>query len=144
MDVLTQEKFDSIIKNTVIDTNNVLIIWKDNKKLTTYQDKVSLVRGNLAKYFKHYFGWQVYKRHVQKYDILPVIDDFQLLRISISIGAFSANNQYINGLKESLDKLNILEIIEKYKEPSLIEDNNNTLELESLVNYESITNIKFN
>ena len=141
--ILTDEKFESIIKNTVIDTNRVLKLWQENKKLITYEDKISLVRGNLAKYFKHYFGWQIYKRHLQKYDILPVIDNYLLLKISISLGAFDGRNPHILGLKKALETLNILEISEKYKEPSFIEEIPNTTDLKSLVNYELITNIKF-
>lgn len=138
---ITKEKFEDIVKNTVIDCNKSLDNWKINKDLTKYNDAKSLLRSNLAKYVKYYFGYQVYNRYIRKFEILPVISYHTLYDIEIILGVYDTENVYIKGLIDAIESVDITNFIYSKEQNKKIEPE--TIDLESLVNYELITNIKF-
>lgn len=138
--LINDEKYEYIILNTILDVNRVLKNWKLNKKVVTYEDKISLFRSWLARHFKHKFNYQIYLKYISKESILPIIDNYQLVNINMII---KYPNIHTTKLEQILNKTNFIDIDNSVNMIDKIKKLNNDTEIVSLVNYNKLLNIKF-
>jgi len=136
-----------IIENTIKECNRVLSNWKENNKPIGYDEKISLFRSYLARFFKHKFGYGAYNRYIRIYHPLVTINNYMVINIDFNIGLSSRDmNVYLNSLNNYVQKMDILKFselhdlrpvtyVEKGPEPPF--------NVSGLINYKSLNNIKF-
>ena len=137
---INDEKYEYIILNTILDVNRVLENWKLNKKVVTYEDKISLFKSWFARHFKHKFNYQTYLKYISKESILPIIDNYQLININMTI---KYPNIHTTKLEQILNKTNFIDINNSVNIIDKIKKLNNDTEIVSLVDYNKLLNIKF-
>ena len=137
---INDEKYEYIILNTILDVNRVLKNWKLNEKVVTYEDKISLFRSWLSRHFKHKFNYQTYLEYISKESILPIIDNYQLVNINMTI---KYPNIHTTKLEQILNKTNFIDIDNSVNMTDEIKKLNNDTEIVSLVDYNKLLNIKF-
>jgi len=140
------DKYKFIIENTVLECNRVLNNWKLNKKNISYDEKLSLFRTYLAKFFKLKFSWITYNDNIRKYYPLVTIDNWKIINIDFEGEPYRTHhNIHITKLKEickkfDFIKFNDLNFINNDLQNSI--ENNNLIEI-SNITFENIENIKF-
>jgi len=82
--LINDENFKYIIENTIIECNRVLKNWKENNKIIDYDDKISLFRNYLAKFFKQKFGYTAYNRYIRTYHPLIIINNYLVINIDLN------------------------------------------------------------
>lgn len=146
-----KEKYKFIIENTIIETNRVLYHWTHGggNKMKSYEDKLSLFRSNLAKYFKVKFGYTYYNQNIRWHNPLFKIDNNLLIGISFS--DLSTSTRQIEDLIKFCKDFDFITF--NIKNPvdttsrRLIESSPEDLLMltdpKKVVNYDKIKNIKF-
>ena len=122
-----EDKFENLAKEVVSSTNRVLKNWQENGKKSTYEDRISLIRTNIARNVKEVFGWKIYKNFVQHSAIFPRIENNRLIGVEFCV---QHSNIYIKDLEKVFSNRQLYQV--------KIEDT------DFKIDYETITNIKFN
>jgi hypothetical protein len=140
---MNDDSCEFIIENTITECNRVLYNWKLNKKNIDYDDKISLFRSYLAKFFKQKFGYAAYHRYIRAYTPLVVIENYMLIDIDFNVTHANCKaNIYLVALSNYTRKMDILKFsqLQEMKPMSIIEDNR----ILETVDYTKIANIRFN
>jgi len=138
-----------IIENTIKECNRVLNNWVDNEKKIGYDEKVSLFRSYLAKFFKHKFGYQAYNRYIRSYHPLVTINGKMVINIdfNIPIGSIRNPNLYLVSLHNYVSKMDVLRFSELHdlRPANYIEQGPEPpFNVGCLIDYQKLNNIKFN
>ena len=139
--LINDENFKYIIENTIIECNRVLKNWKENNKIIGYDDKISLFRSYLAKFFKQKFGYDAYNRYIKTYYPLITINNYLVINIDLNCPSNNQSNIYIERLNKIINEMDILKFSE-LNTPFQIKPQQ-IINVTSLIDYEKLQNIKF-
>lgn len=92
--------FQYIFENTVRECNRVLKHWEENDKKPDYDDKLSLFRSFLAKFFKQKYSWIKYKQDLRIYNPLCTIAHNRIVKIDLNPN----NSRKVFGISERMNK----------------------------------------
>lgn len=76
--------FQYIFENTVRECNRVLKHWEENDKKSDYDERLSLFRGFLAKFFKEKYSWIKYNQDLRAYNPLCTIVHNRIIKIDLN------------------------------------------------------------
>ena len=141
--LMNDDSCEYIIEGTITECNRVLYNWKLNKKFIDYDDKISLFRSYLAKFFKQKFGYAAYLKYIKVYTPLVVIEDYMVIDIDFNIThADGRPNIYLVALDNYVRKMDILKFsqLQERKPSSIVEEK----EIQETVDYKKIVNMRFN
>lgn len=141
-----KEKFQHVVKETVINTNRVLAVWKVSKKgmrSKDYDDVKSLFNSFFVKYLKREFGWRITATYITgKFSYIPIVCEREILAgISFENSSQLTVNDYAKCLNEVIENFDFLKCHDLNPSDIIINTDLNKLEFTS--NYNHITNIKF-
>jgi len=139
--LLNDDNFKYIIENTIIECNRVLKNWKENNKIIGYDDKTSLFRSYLARFFKHKFGYSAYNRYVKRYHPLVTINNYLLINIDLNCSLNEKPSIYIEKLNKVLQNMDILKFSELNTFTTI--KKSQTVNISSLIDYDKLEKIKF-
>lgn len=135
-----------IIENTIKECNRVLANWKENDKTIGYDDKISLFRSYLAKFFKMKFGYGAYNRYIRIYYPLVTINNYRVVNIDFNINLSSSNaNAYLHALDKYMQKMDVSKFSELHdlRPVTYVDEERPPVSLSSLIDYQTLNNIKF-
>lgn len=146
---IEKQKYKRIIESTIIESNRVLKSWvNSNKNGVTFDNYRSLINGYLVKFIKHEFNYRAVF-NVSKFSPLFEIEDSRIKSISftpIEKSYYSCDRQLL-GLVEYVKTYDFEGFDQVQKLNSILEQQQTEKpqysELAS-VNFDTITNIKFN
>lgn len=137
-------KCQRIVENTVRECNRVLESWKLNKsKTTSYEDVISLIGSYLTRFIRKEFnitsGFKI-----SNYSPLCVIENYKVLKLSISETTYYRYLPQMIELKKVMDNFDY-EGLNKTIELENFIQTKNSKPVNSLVdiNFDNIKNIKF-
>lgn len=137
-----------IIENTIKECNRVLSNWKENQKPIGYDEKISLFRSYLARFFKHKFGYGAYNRYIRIYHPLVTINDYKVINIDFNISLSSSNaNIYLSSLDKYVKRMDVMKFSDLHdmRPVSYIEQGPEPpMNISGLIDYKKLQNIKFN
>lgn len=141
----TFNKIDSVIEQTITECNRVLQAWVLNKKRTTYEDELCLVKSYLTRHIKREYTFKATRR-INWYNPLCIVEDNRIKSISMT----SANNEYteydrvLNMVAERLRTFDFDHFDQKLRlEEMLVEQKPKEIKHLLDVSFDDIMNIKF-
>ena len=141
----TFNKIDSVIEQTVTECNRVLQAWVLNKKRTTYEDELCLVKSYLTRFIKREYSFKATRR-INWFNPLCVVENNRIKSISLT----SANTEYteydrvLNMVSERLKTFDFNHFDKKLRlEEMLVEQKPKEIRHVVDVSFDDIVNIKF-
>jgi hypothetical protein len=141
----TFNKIDSVIEQTITECNRVLQAWVLNKKRTTYEDELCLVKSYLTRFIKREYTFKATRR-INWYNPLCIVEDNRIKSISMT----SANNEYteydrvLNMVAERLKTFDFDHFDQKLRlQEMLVEQKPKEIRHVVDVSFDDIMNIKF-
>jgi len=141
----TDPRLDKVIKQTVTECNRVLYAWVVNKKRTTYEDELSLLKSYLTRFIKREFTFQATRR-INWFNPLCVVENHRIKSISLS----SANTDYteydraLNAISRRLQSFDFEAFDKELKlKEMLTEQTPKAITHLTDVSFDDIRNIKF-
>jgi hypothetical protein len=141
----TDPRLDKVIKQTVTECNRVLYAWVVNKKRTTYEDELSLLKSYLTRFIKREFTFQTTRR-INWFNPLCVVENHRIKSISLS----SSNADYteydrtLNAISRRLQSFDFEAFDKELKlKEMLTEQTPKAITHLTDVSFDDIKNIKF-
>ena len=141
----TFNKIDSVIEQTITECNRVLQAWVLNKKRTTYEDELCLVKSYLTRFIKREYTFKATRR-INWHNPLCIVEDNRIKSISMT----SANNEYteydrvLNMVAERLKTFDFDHFDQKLRlQEMLVEQKPKEIRHVVDVSFDDIMNIKF-
>lgn len=138
-------KLDNVIKQTVTECNRVLHAWVVNKKKTTYEDELSLLKSYLTRFIKREFTFQATRR-INWFNPLCVVENHRIKSISLTsaIPDYTEYDRVLNAISRRLQTFDFEAFDKELKLKELLtEQTPKAITHLTDVSFDDIRNIKF-
>lgn len=142
-----EQNFKHIFENTVRECNRVLKHWSKEGKIADYNERMSIFRGFLAKFFKQKYSWIRYSQDLRHFNPLCSISHNRI--INIDLNPDTSRNSY--GLTERM--IQYLKDFDYFFDEKISSYDKTDIDLSQLnkksdltlsqINFKQLENIKF-